>query len=90
MTTSLYLVSQQVLFLLSVNFSMASLEFVTKSALTLSDLSIVLKTFKHIGSASQTRRVAMQLHREAREATESGLTLIDLVPAKPNSEIGRT
>ena len=32
----------------------------------------------------------MQLHREAREATESGYILIDFVPPKPNSEIGRT
>ena len=32
----------------------------------------------------------MQLHRENREATESGCTLIDFVPAKPKSEIART
>ena len=70
--TSLNLVSQQTLFRFSINLSIASLAFVTSSAFSRSDLNIVLKLLRHMGSASQIKIVELQPHRDYREAWERG------------------
>ena len=91
MMMSLNFISQQTLFRFSINLSIASLALVTSSAFSRSDLNIVLKLLRHMGSASQIKMVALQPHRDYREACERGWIFIEFPPpVEPNSVIGRT